>query len=192
MNGRRAIGLAALAVAVIAAAWALFVALPRAYRPRPQPQASAPAAKAPAAAPGRKIKARLFFVSEDGTRLTGVERDVAYGDGAAAQAQEIVKAQLTPAVAPLVSAVPAGTTLRALYLTSNGAAYVDVSREIVTAHPGGSLDELLTIYSIVNALTMNLPAVTSVQVLVDGKEVDTLAGHVDLRRPLTKNVSWVE
>ncbi len=62
----------------------------------------------------------------------------------------------------------------------------------MTAHPGGSLDELLTIYTIVNALTMNLPAVTSVQVLVDGKEVDTLAGHVDLRRPLTKNVSWVE
>jgi hypothetical protein len=31
-----------------------------------------------------------------------------------------------------------------------------------------------------------------VQVLVDGKEVDTLVGHVDLRRPLTKNVSWVE
>ncbi len=88
--------------------------------------------------------------------------------------------------------MPAGTTLRALYLTSNGAAYVDLSREVVNAHSGGSLDEMLTIYSIVNALTMNLPAVTSVQVLVDGKEVDTLAGHVDLRRPLTKNVSWVE
>ena len=103
-----------------------------------------------------------------------------------------MKAQLAPADAPLVSAVPAGTTLRALYLTANGAAYVDFSRDIMTAHPGGSLDELLTIYSIVNALTMNLPAVTSVQVLVDGKEADTLAGHVDLRRPLTKNVSWVE
>ena len=91
-----------------------------------------------------------------------------------------------------MSAVPPGTALRALYLTSGGEAFVDLSREIVTAHPGGSLDELLTVYAIVNALTMNLPAVTSVQVLVDGKEVDTLAGHVDLRRPLAKNVSWVE
>ena len=118
--------------------------------------------------------------------------DTTYGDGPAAQAQEIIKAQLAPVAAPLISAVPAGTTLRALYVTSNGAAYVDLSREVVNAHPGGSLDELLTIYSIVNALTMNLPAVTSVQVLVDGKETDTLAGHVDLRRPLTKNVSWVE
>ena len=156
-------------------------------------RSAAPAAAAPVPAPpGRKIKARLFYVSEDGTRLTGVERDVPYGDGAAAQAQEIIKAQLAPPAAPLLSALPAGTTLRALYLTSNGAAYVDLSREVVNAHSGGSLDEMLTIYSIVNALTMNLPAVTSVQVLVDGKEVDTLAGHVDLRRPLTKNVSWVE
>jgi hypothetical protein len=82
--------------------------------------------------------------------------------------------------------------LRALYVTAGGEAFVDLSREIVTAHPGGSLDELLTVYAIVDALTMNLPAVTSVQVLVDGKEVDTLAGHVDLRRPLAKNVSWVD
>ena len=36
---------------------------------------------------------------------------------------------------------------------------------------------------------MNLPAVTGVQILIDGKEVDTLAGHVDLRRPLRRNRS---
>ena len=142
---------------------------------------------------GRKIKARLFYVSEDGTRLTGVEREVIYGDGPAAQAQLIINAQLAPVAAPLVSAVPPGTTLRALYLnTARGEAYVDLSREAVTAHTGGSLDELLTIYTIVNALTSNLPAVTSVQVLVDGKELDTLAGHVDLRKPLTKNLALVE
>ena len=34
----------------------------------------------------------------------------------------------------------------------------------------------------------NLPAITAVQLLVDGKEADTLAGHVDLRRPFMKKV----
>jgi hypothetical protein len=48
------------------------------------------------------------------------------------------------------------------------------------------------VYTIVDALTANLPAVRSVQVLVDGKEVETLAGHVDLRRPLAKNLAWVQ
>ena len=58
----------------------------------------------------------------------------------------------------------------------------------MTAHPGGSMNELLTIYTLVDALVVNLPAVTVVQLLVDGKELDTLAGHVDLRRPLTKKL----
>jgi hypothetical protein len=31
-----------------------------------------------------------------------------------------------------------------------------------------------------------------VQLLVDGKEVDTLAGHVDVRRPLLKNLDWIQ
>ena len=91
-----------------------------------------------------------------------------------------------------MSAVPPGTTLRAVFVTEKGQAFVDLSSEVVTAHPGGTLNELLTVYTFVNALTTNLPAVTSVQVLVDGKEVDTLAGHVDLRRPLAKNVAWVQ
>ena len=91
-----------------------------------------------------------------------------------------------------MSAVPPGTALRAVYLTERGDAYVDLSREAVTAHPGGTLSELLTVYTIVNALTVNLPAVHSVQILIDGKEVETLAGHVDLRQPLAKNLALVQ
>jgi spore germination protein GerM len=152
---------------------------------------AAPSPTAPAPQ-GRKIKARLFYVNDDGTRLTGVERDVAYADNAAEQAREIITAQVSPVSAPLVSAVPPGTVLRALFITDKEQAFVDLSREVAAAHPGGTVNELLTVYTIVNAVTANLPAVTSVQVLVDGKEVDTLAGHVDLRRPLAKNLAWVQ
>jgi hypothetical protein len=63
---------------------------------------------------------------------------------------------------------------------------------VSTAHPGGALDELLTVYSVVNAVTTNLPAVRAVQILVDGHEVDTLAGHVDLRRPLPRGAAWIQ
>jgi len=156
-------------------------------------RSAAPAAAAPVPAPpGRKIKARLFYVSQDGVGLTSVERDVAYGEGADDQAREIIAAQIAPAVEPLVSAVPPGTTLRAVFITKSGDAYVDLSREARSAHPGGTVNELLTVYTIVNALTANLPAVTAVQLLIDGKEVDTLSGHVDLRRPLVKNLAWVQ
>ena len=162
------------------------------WRDRPAAKAAvAGPAQAPAA-PGRKIKARLFYVAEDGLRLTEIERDVAYGEGTLEQAREIIAAQIAPVAEPLVSAVPAGTTLRALFIATRGEAYVDLSRDVVSAHPGGTLSEALTVYALVHALTVNLPAVTSVQILVDGKEVDTLAGHVDLRRPLAKNLAWVQ
>ena len=181
-----------LVVGALVGVAGVMVAMRMARRTAPP---AAPVVATAAASPvtlGRKIKARLFYVSEDGTRLAGVEREVVYGEGTAAQAQLIINAQLAPVAAPLVSAVPPGTTLRALYLSAKGEAYVDLSREVVTAHTGGSLDELLTVYTVVNALTSNLPAVTSVQVLVDGKEVETLAGHVDLRRPLAGNLALVE
>ena len=115
-----------------------------------------------------------------------------YGDTTVNQARTIVSAQLAAPAAPLVSAIPPGSSLRAVFVTEQGEAYVDLSPEFQSAHSGGSTNELLSIYAIVNALTVNLPTITSVQLLVNGKEVDTLAGHVDLRRPLAQNLELVE
>jgi germination protein M len=180
-------GLAAIAALTI---WMLFAGLPRWYgRSSARSGAAAPATAAP---PGRKIKASLFYVSDDGLRLTPIEREVAFGEGTVEQARQIVEAQIAPVAEPLVSAVPAGTKLRAIFVTPNGDAFVDFSRELVSGHSGGSTNELLTVYSIVNALCANLPAVHSVELLVDGKQVETLAGHVDLRRPLEKTLAFVQ
>jgi spore germination protein GerM len=180
-----------LMVSAIGLTWLLFVALPRWSPPRTAGTPAAPRPPAPAngAAPaGRTIKAHLFYLADDGRTLTSVERDVPFGENTAEQAKAIITAQIAPVAEPLVSAIPTGTTLRALFITPSGEAYVDLSRELVTAHPGGSTNELLTIYTLVDALTANLPAVTAVQLLVDGRELDTLAGHVDLRRPFSGKV----
>jgi germination protein M len=187
-----AIGVAAVAGAVLV--FVMFVWLPR-WTTRATTAgtvgAAAPA-PAPPAASGRKIKARLFYVADSGMKLTSVERDIAYGEGPVAQAREIISAQIAPVVEPLVSAVPPGTALRAVFISEGGEAFVDLSHDVVSSHSGGTLGELLTVYTLVNALTENLPAITAVQVLVDGKEVETLSGHIDLRRPLAKNLTWVQ
>jgi spore germination protein GerM len=189
MTGRRV----ALAVALVAftggLSWLLFAGVPRLIARRPAKTVAAAALPAP---PGKKIKAKLFYVSEDGSKLTSTEREVAYGEGTIEQAKEIITAQIAPSAEPLVSAIPAGTALRAIFVTPQGEAYVDLSGEVSRAHPGGTQNELLTVYTIVDALASNLPAISSVQILVDGKEVDTLAGHLDLRRPLVKNLDIVE
>ena len=193
MNGRPIAIVVGVAIAG-ALAWMILVGVPRRNgAPAGQGISSFFGSTSGATnASGRTIKAHLFYVSGDGTHLTSVERDVAYGEGPVEQAREIISAQIAPVAEPLVSAVPAGTALRAVFITEGGEAFVDLSRDVVSAHPGGTLGELLTVYTLVNALTENLPAVTAVQVLVDGKEVETLSGHIDLRRPLAKNLTWVQ
>jgi len=189
MIRRMAIG-ALVVLVVVALVWALSAIAPR------LPARSTRTAVTPAAAPStgaeRRITATLYYVSEDGLSLPGVQREVPFGDGIGEQARRIVEVQLSDAPAPYLSAVPAGTTLRALFIGERGEAFVDLGGEIRAKHPGGSLDEIFTTYAIVNSLTVNLPAITRVQILIDGKEVETLAGHVDLRHPLQKNLKWTE
>jgi len=190
-----ALGFTVLAVSL---AWVLFVGLSRwTAKPTPQPEepprTATVAEPEPATAPSAPhIKARLYYLSDDGLRLRPEEREILLGAGTAEQARHIVEAQLEPVQAPMASAIPQGTKLKELFISDKGEAYVDLSSEVSTNHTGGSLDEILTVYTLVDALTDNLPAVTAVQILIDGKEVDTLAGHVDLRRPLAKNMTWVE
>ena len=138
-------GALAGAVVVLAAVlgWVPFVGLPRWVAASRAPVAPPPVTATPAE-PERKIRARLFYVSDDGHGLAGVEREVPYGPDPGAQAKAIIEAQLAAGAAPLVSAIPAGTKLRAVFVTK-GEAYIDISGELVTAHPGGSHNELLTV-----------------------------------------------
>ncbi|RPI50576.1 MAG: hypothetical protein EHM55_21055 [Acidobacteria bacterium] len=178
------IGLAAvLAIGLIL----LAVLGPRWLATVPEEAAAPPAPEAEA----RKIRARLFYVDEQGTGLTGVEREVLYGEGTVEQAKRIIEAQLAAAPEPLASAIPEGTKMRTVFFTKAGEMYVDLSTELRQNHPGGTTSEILTVYTIVSALTSNLPAITSVQILIDGREVDTLAGHLDLRRPIEQDLKWV-
>ena len=86
---------------------------------------------------------------------------------------------------------PRGHVLRGFYILQNHTAYVDLSREIRDHHPGGAKSELMTIYSMVNSLILNIPEIETVKILVEGKEETTLAGHVDLRFPLQANMLFV-
>jgi len=151
--------------------------------------ATAPAA---AAADARRLLATLYYVSDDGSSLVGVTRELPFGGTPSEQARNIITAELAAAPSGSVSAIPAGVSLRHLFITARGDAYVDLSHEIITGHPGGSLNESLTVYALVNALTENVREITAVQLLVDGKQVDTLAGHLDLRQPLAGQPRWVQ
>jgi len=155
------------------------------------PSTAPPASAAAAPADTAHITATLYYGSSDGRALVPVRRDVPLAGGVVEQGRQILTVQLQDAPPPYLQVIPAGTTLRAFYVTDRGDAFVDMSGHVVSAHPGGSLTEGLTVYALVNAVIANLPAVQRVQLLVDGKEVDTIAGHVDARRPLARDTTLV-
>lgn len=84
------------------------------------------------------------------------------------------------------SAMPRGTRALAAFLdAASGVAVVDFSRELSLGHPGGSAAEAATVGAIMRTVAANFPQVSSCTILVEGRQPATLAGHLDLSRPLS-------
>ena len=196
MNRQRVVAGAIIGAIAVVLGWALMASLSRVLRltePAPASETPAPQPSTNTTPAVPRIKATLFFASEDGHALVPVEQEIPLAEGTVGQARALVEAQLTATPpAPLISAIPPGTKLRALFVTERSEAFVDLDATVRDKHPGGSMNELFTVYTIVNAITTNLRDVQRVQLLIEGREVDTLAGHVDLRRPLRKNEGLIK
>jgi spore germination protein GerM len=136
-----------------------------------------------------RLTVTLYFAATDGPWLVTSTQEVPRAEGTLAQGRAILEAQLGEAPENLISPFPAGTRLRGFYITARDEAFVDLSAEVAAAHAGGALNEQLTVYTVVNALTTNLPSIQRVQILIGGREVDTLAGHLDLRWPLETDLT---
>ncbi len=87
-----------------------------------------------------------------------------------------------------MSPFPEGARVLEVFLTARGVAYVSLSPEAAGIE-GGTTPELLAVYSLVNTIVTNFASIKRVQILVGDRMVDTLAGHVDLSRPLGPDFS---
>ena len=66
---------------------------------------------------------------------------------------------------------------------------IDFGKEFVDGVQSGSNAEMAAVYSVVDTLAFNFPQVKRVRFLVEGKPIDTLKGHLDLREPLQPDFS---
>ena len=133
----------------------------------------------------------LYFTDMAGLFLTAESRMVAHAEDPAIQGRHIIEALIKGPGKGLARTIPATAALRAIYVTESGRAYVDLKDGIMDHHPGGSKSELMSIFSIVNSLVLNVQAIRSVKILVEGSEAMSLAGHVDLRFPFKANMLMV-
>ena len=135
-------------------------------------------------APTQKSPVHLYFASRNSYFLMAEQRVVLHPDDPVGLADTIVNALINGPQKGLLKTIPADTRLKALYITPDGTCYVDLSEAVRNNHPGGSKSELLTIYSMVNSLILNVPEIERVQILIEGNQAPTLAGHIDLQLPV--------
>jgi len=76
--------------------------------------------------------------------------------------------------------IPHGSDIRSVYLVDPGLAVIDVNAAFADGHRSGVLSEELTVASLIQTLSANVPGILKVKILVEGKERQTLAGHADL------------
>lgn len=138
---------------------------------------------------GETKEIALYFSDESGQYLVSEMRDVPKVEGIArAVMQELIAG---PSVeSGLLPTIPVGTQLLDINVRPDGVCIVDLSGELVLNHPGGSMNEEMTVYSVVNTLTQ-FPTVQEVQILIDGQKVETIAGHMDVSATMARNEEMI-
>ena len=133
--------------------------------------------------PGQTRIVILFFLSENDTLLHPEEREIPADTSVVHQAKRTIQELIKGSQRGFISPFPPETKLRELYVTDEGVAYVDFSKDIVEKHLSGSSAEISTIFSVVNSLAYNFNSIEKVFILIEGRERETLVGHINLSRP---------
>lgn len=126
----------------------------------------------------------LFFADDEEPVLFEQSRQVAIGTRFEEQVQQVVRALIAGPSGRGASAIPAGTELRGVFYDSDTfTVYLDFSSELVANHPGGSTAEYYTVSAIMRTVSENFPEVQAVQLLIEGSQVGTIAGHISAYDP---------
>lgn len=141
----------------------------------PAPKTEVPAPVQP------RISLNLYFATPDAAGLQLEQREVpATREPSRLAMDELLRGSQTG----LTSPIPAGTKLRGLAIRDR-VAYVDLSDDVLKTPNRGSASEMLIVSSIVNTLT-EFTSIEKVQILIEGKELETLYGHLDLSEPIAR------
>jgi len=136
-------------------------------------------------------RVNLYFSDEKCEFLKLEEREIKKCDSVEERAEAIINEIVSgPKQNGHYRTLPKGTSVRGIY-TLGTTLVVDFSRELFQKMPGGISQELITIYSVVDSLHQ-LSGVKSILFLVDGKPIDTLSGHIDLRSPVEARMELIQ
>jgi len=126
----------------------------------------------------------LYFSDGESEYLIGEKREILKRDEIEEEAKDAINELIKGPKGKLIPTLPTQTKLLSLELGEDGVAKVNFNKALSKDHPGGSSAEMMTLYSVVNSLTLNFPQIKRVQILIEGKGVETIAGHLSLKKPI--------
>ena len=124
-----------------------------------------------------KEEVKLYFSTRDAMYLEAELRKIDAGKSNK-YIETITELIKGPESKELNATIPAGVRIRNIRIEGK-TAYLDFNQALVDNHWGGSTGEIMTIYSIVNTITQ-FPEIDYAKILVEGQEIETLAGHLDI------------
>jgi germination protein M len=153
---------------------------PQAEAPTDQPKQTEPGT---AASNEETMPVKVYYASTDALSLVPEIHVIPKTIHPARDAMELLLQQ--PQNRQLLKVLPDGTKLRGLTIKDH-VAFVDFNDKLIKNNGGGSATERLLVGSIVNTLT-EFSEIHKVQILVEGKKVATISGHLDVSEPLGRS-----
>lgn len=151
----------------------------------PTPPPPLPAAANPSDTPPPPQQVNLFLLDSTSLELVPVKTERRLYTETTERLKQVVRALIQETPPKFRNPIPRGTSLTEAYIDSQKIAYLDFSRHLTDGHIGGTTAERLTVEAILKTVFDAFPTeIKQVQILIDGKEVETLAGHLNLSQPL--------
>ncbi len=129
-----------------------------------------------------KIEVSLFFSDANERFLVAEKRFVVKENNDEDQAKEIVKALIEGPKTGKVATFPPKTEVQSVKIKDAGLAEISFAKSLTRNHPGGSASEMATVFSLTDTLISNIPGIKKVKLLVEGKELASIKGHIDTRQ----------
>jgi hypothetical protein len=139
--------------------------------------------------PVREIQ--LYFVEPGGTFLVPESYEIPACDDDSECIHNLLLGLINGSSGNNLSVLPKETQVLSVDV-ENDLVRVNFSRQLADFHPGGSLTELLTIYSLANSLNENFPYLRQLQILIEGEVHQTLKGHARIDQPVYADFSFSE
>ena len=157
-------------------------------KPEQKPAENKPEKPAePKHTPEQKVQStevKVYYPDESGTKLVPVETKIQFVDESEKYSAALSELMQQPKDKNLTTVFPSHAKVKSV--TREGdTAIVDFDGSIVKGFVGGSTGEEFLVNSVVDTLT-EFNEIKQVKFLIDGEEIETLSGHMDLSEPIRR------